>query len=249
MLQNEREQEILSILRSCGYASVKTLSRQLFTSESSIRRALAGLEEKGLAKRSYGGAALLESHSNVLPFEERYRRNVAAKQAIARKAAPLVGEGSILFLDGSSTAFYLAAELQHRSGLTVVTNNPEILSLLSRSKCTVYCSGGRLSEENRSCLVGPDAQRTFEGIYGDFVFFSTNALTADGIITDCTREEVAVREVMLRNARKKVFLCDSGKLGHCSAYRQCDLSQVDTLICETEMGGQFAEVFPRLQIL
>lgn len=249
MLQNEREQEILSILRSCGYASVKALSRQLFTSESSIRRALAGLEEKGLAKRSYGGAELLESHSNVLPFEERYRRNVAAKQAIARKAAPLVSDGSILFLDGSSTAFYLAAELQHRNGLTVVTNNPEILSLLSRSKCTVYCSGGRLSDKNRSCLVGPDAQRTFEGIFADYIFFSTNGVTKDGIITDCTREEVAAREAMLRNARKKIFLCDSGKLGLCSAYRQCGLESIDILICETAEASNFEQAFPHLQIL
>lgn len=249
MLKNEREQEILSILRGSGYATVKALSRQLFTSESSIRRALAGLEEKGLAKRSYGGAQLLESHSTVLPFEERYGRNVAAKQAIARKAAPLVADGSILFLDGSSTAFYLAAELQHRTGLTVVTNNPEILSLLSRTKITVYCSGGRLSEKNRSCLVGADAQRTFGGIYAQYAFFSCNALTDDGIITDCTREEVAVRERMLQNAQKKIFLCDSSKLGSCSAYRQCSLSEVDMLICDSNAGAAFAQTFPRLQIL
>jgi len=246
MLKNEREQEILSILRSSGYATVKTLSQQLFTSESSIRRALAGLEEKGLAKRSYGGAELLEHHSTVLPFAERHHRNIAAKQAIARKAAPLVAEGSILFLDGSSTAFYLAAELQHRTGLTVVTNNTEILSLLARSKITVYCSGGRLSEENRSCLVGPDAQKTFEGIYADFAFFSSNALTDDGVITDCTREEVAVREVMLQNAKKKIYLCDSSKLGSCSTYRQCDLSQVDMLICEKD--APFRDAFPDLEI-
>lgn len=249
MLKNEREQEILNILRSTGYATVKALSEQLYTSESSIRRALAGLEAKGVARRSYGGAELLENHTNVISFGVRSHQNVAAKQAIARKAAPLVSEGSIVFLDGSTTAFYLAVELMGKNALTVVTNNPQILSLLSQTKITVYCSGGRLSDANRMCLVGPDAQKTFAGIYAQYAFFSSKALSSDGIITDCTREEVFVREAMLKNAEKKVFLCDSEKYGIHSGYRQGSLSDVDILVSEGAHAKQFQSRFPHLTVL
>lgn len=248
MLKNEREQEILSILQNTGYITVKALSQQLFTSESSIRRALVGLEVKGLARRSYGGVELLRSPNHVVTFHARAHQNQAAKQAIAKKAAPLVQDGSILFLDGSSTAFYLAAALMDRSDLTVMTNNPEILSLLSQAKFTVYCSGGRLSEVNRMCLVGSDAQKAFEGIYAQYAFFSSKSLSADGIITDCTREEVAVRESMLKNAEKKIYLCDSSKFGSISSYRQCSLSDVDMLISEERHAQAFQNRFPTLQI-
>ena len=249
MLKHEREQEILSILQGSGYATVKDLSQRLFTSESSIRRALAGLESGGLVRRSYGGVELLSSRTSVATFGARAHQNPEAKQRIARKAAPLVRDGSIVFLDGSSTCFYLAAQLLNRTGLTVVTNNTEILALLAQSGFTVYCSGGRLSEANRTCLVGPDAQRSFSSIYAQYAFFSSNALSEDGIITDCTREEVAVRESMLQNARQRIFLCDSSKFGTLSSYRQCSLSQVDTFVSESPGAGRFARLFPGLEIL
>lgn len=249
MLKNEREQEILSILQTTGYITVRALSQQLFTSESNIRRALVGLEAKGLARRSYGGVELLRGHNHVATFHTRAHQNQSAKQAIAKKAAPLVQDGSIVFLDGSSTAFYLAAELMAHNDLTVMTNNPEILNLLSQTKFTVYCSGGRLSDVNRMCLVGPDAQKAFAGIYAQYAFFSSNALSNDGIITDCTREEVAVRESMLQNAEKKIYLCDSSKFGSISSYRQCSLSQVDMLVSEDDKANIFSARFPALEIL
>lgn len=249
MLKNEREQEILNVLQSTGYATVKFLSEQLYTSESCVRRALTGLTEKGLVRRSYGGVELLSSHTNVTSFGARAHQNAVAKQAIAKKAAPLVEDGSIVFLDGSSTSFYLAAQLLSKTGLTVVTNNTEILNLLAQANFKVYCSGGELSETNRTCLVGPDAQRSFAGIYAQYAFFSSNALSAEGVITDCTREEVAVRETILQNARKKIFLCDSSKFNTVSVYRQCDLGQIDTLVSEDDRAKEFAVAFPNLKVL
>ena len=48
MLNREREQEILNILKiSKGFVSVKQLCDTLFASESSIRRDLKALEQKG----------------------------------------------------------------------------------------------------------------------------------------------------------------------------------------------------------
>jgi DeoR/GlpR family transcriptional regulator of sugar metabolism len=42
-----------------------------------------------------------------------------------------------------------------------------------------------------------------------------------------SREEIIVRDAMLRNADKKIFLCDSTKFGTRSAYKQCELKDVD----------------------
>lgn len=249
MLKNEREQEILATLRESGYVTVKHLSERLFTSESSIRRTLSALEAKGAVKRSYGGVELLENHTNIISFGIRTHHNAAAKQEIAKKAAPLVPNGSIIFLDQSSTAFYLAAALIEKKGLTVVTNNIEILSLLSQTNFTVYSSGGCLSESNRVCLIGTDAQKTFGDIYAQFAFFSTKAVSADGIATDCNKEEVAVRQTMLQHAQKRVFLCDSGKYGTVSGYRQCTLSDVDIMISEKDHAACFQAQFPGLSVL
>ena len=240
MLKNEREREIINILKiQDGFITVKELCEKLYASESSIRRDLTVLENRGFIKRTYGGAELITNFSNVIAFNQRSHHSIDAKKIIAKKAAKLVKDGNIIFLDQSSTAFYLANEIINNSSLTIITNNIEILCLLSNSNLKVVSSGGFLSAENRSCLIGNDAQSVFENTYADIVFFSTKSLSDDGIISDCTREEVIIRNSMLKNAAKKVFLCDSEKFGTKSAYKQCELSDIDYLISENETAKKF----------
>lgn len=250
MHNKEREQEILNILKSeNGFVSTKQLCAILFASESSVRRDLKSLEERGLVKRSYGGAVLENNYSNIVTFNHRTRQNINAKREIAQKAAGLVRDGSIIFLDQSSTAFYLASELIDRSSLSVVTNNIEIMMLLANSKIRLISSGGFLSNENRNCLIGSDAQRTFENIYADVMFFSVKAVSEDGVVTDCSREEVAVRDAMLKNAAKKVLLCDSSKFDRRAPFKQCELKDVDVLISEVDRAQHFAAYTDRVKLL
>ncbi len=240
MLNREREQEILNILKlSNGFATVKYLCDTLYVSESSIRRDLQSLEKRGLLKKTYGGAELISNFSNIITFNERTQQNVIEKRAIVSKAASLIKDGDIVFLDQSSTAFYLANEIIHRSGLTIVTNNTEILIRLANSNLRVMSSGGYLSNENRNCLIGGDAINTFSSTYADIMFFSAKSINSEGIISDCSREEIVVRNAMMKNAATKVFLCDSSKFDTHSAFKQCDLHDVDYFISEDDKAQDF----------
>lgn len=250
MRSREREQEILSVLKKAnGFVSVQQLCESVFASESSIRRDLKALETRGLVKRCYGGAELENNYSNIVTFNHRTRQNVSAKRQIAQKAASLIKDGDIVFLDQSSTAFYLAEQIIDRSGVTVVTNNIEIVMLLSNSKNRVISSGGFLSDENRNCLIGGDAQRTFESIYADIAFFSVKAVSEEGVVTDCSREEVVVREAMLKNAAKKVLLCDSSKFDGRAPFKQCKLEDIDILISEDDRARHFAAYNGKVKLL
>ena len=250
MFHKEREQEILSILKTTnGFVTVKTLCDTLFASESSIRRDLRAMEARGLVKRSYGGAVLENNFSNIVTFNRRTRQNANEKREIAKKAVSFIKDGDIIFLDQSSTVFYLADEIKNRSSLTVVTNNIEIMMLLSNSKIKLISSGGVLSDENRNCLIGSDAQRTFEHIFADIMFFSVKAISDDAVVTDCSTEEIAVRHAMLKNADKKVLLCDSTKYGHRAPFKQCDLCDVDYLIGEENAAQHFAEFQNKIKLL
>lgn len=240
MYQNEREREIQRILMQTGYVSVQELSRQLYASPSSIRRDLTAMEKKGLVRRSYGGVEPVKNSSQILPFSTRAHQNIPAKKAMARKAADAVPESAIVFLDQSSSSFFVACELQGRADLTVVTNNVEIVSLLSQSKLEVISSGGRLSRSNRNCLLGSDAAETFRRIRADICFFATRALSPEGVIFDCDRDEVCLRQIMLDNAAKRVYLCASEKFGQYAGYRQCHLDEVDRMITEKSGEAVFA---------
>lgn len=249
MLNSERQSQICAILTEKRFATVKELSEQLFISESSIRRDLAVLERDGFLKRSHGGARIAYTGDLVVPFGVRAHKNIAAKQTIAKKAVTLINNGDIIFLDQTSTSFFLAVELLKTKSVTVVTNNREILNLLANSELSVIFTGGTVSKANNNCLVGHNAQKCFEEIYADIVFFSVKSLSHDGVISDCSQEEVFVRNSMLSSARKKVFLCDSSKIGTASSYKQCTLNDVDVLISDDALAQNFNNKFDKLLIL
>lgn len=239
MYKNEREQEIIKLLSEQRYMTVKQLSMLLYASESSTRRDLTSLETKGLVKRSYGGVELVNNNSRVVPFSTRVHYNIAAKKAMAKKAVSLIEDGQIVFMDQSSSTLFVASEMIDKKNVTVVTNNVEILTMLAHSDLKVYSSGGYLSHATRNCLLGEDAHKIFQSVHADLLFFSAKALSPDGVIYDCTREEVNIRQTMMDHAEKKIFLCDSGKFDKYSGYRQCALSEVDEIISEADSVEKF----------
>ena len=114
MLRFEREEQILQLLTKEKRLRVEDLGRLLYASPSSIRRDLTSLENKGLVKRYYGGVELVQSNSAVTSFAARSHHNVGAKKIMAKKAAELVNDGDIVFLDQSSSSLYVAGELMKK---------------------------------------------------------------------------------------------------------------------------------------
>lgn len=249
MKERTRDQQVLNILKENGHTSVHTLCQTLYLSEATVRRCLADLERRGLIQRTHGGAALLENYTHAGPFRSRMLLNPAAKRQIAEKAAALVPDGSIVFLDQSSTSYFLAEKLKEKTALTVVTNNIEIAACLAQTDFHVLVSGGQLCRDARMCLVGADAHTIFQQINADFVFFSTRSLSNDGVISDCNRDEINVRRAMLQNAACRVYLCDSSKFGTSSGYVQCTLADVDVLISEGAAASRYAPDLPHLKTM
>ena len=245
----KRDSQILEILEINGPTSVHDLCQKLYLSEATMRRALSSLARKGLIHRTHGGAELLKTFTNAGPFSSRVFMNTSAKRNIAYKAAGMVPDGSMVFLDQSSTCYHLAEALMGKRDLTVVTNNLEIARLLSQTNFHVHISGGQLCSTARTCMVGEDAHQIFLSIYADFAFFSTRSLSADGIVSDCNRDEINVRNAMLKCAKCKVFLCDSSKFNSTAGYIQCSLQDLDVMVSEEDTASVYSEVFPELRIL
>lgn len=249
MLKTERHERILEILNGVKYTSPYELAKMLFTSYSSIRRDLEELENAGLILRSYGKVEINNNHPTLVAYPIRIEKNSSKKQNMAKKAAALINEGDTVFVDPSSSCSYFAKEIVNIKGITVVTNNIEILHYMTQCNVNVISSGGVQSEQNRYAMVGKIADNTFKSIHADFAVFSARSLTKDGRIYDIHYEETVTRHTMLENADKKIFLCDSSKFDSFSPYYQCDLSEVDYLVSDAQVDKSFAEKYPKLKIL
>lgn len=249
MYRGERENEIIQELKQCGYATVEHLAEKIHISPSSIRRDLADLERRGQVKRSYGGAELTDPVGKTIPFRFRSHKNVSLKRSIAKKAAELVQNGDTIFLDGSSSSFFLAEELTAVKGILVVTNSIDITSMLTQYRTRVICTGGIVSDDNRAVLVDDIAERTLRTIHSDLAFFSTQSLDTDGTVTDCYAREVRLRSVMIEQAARSVLLLDSTKLGRKSTFRQCHISDLSHIVCDKPLDRFFDTLPEHVQLL
>ncbi|MDD6483463.1 MAG: DeoR/GlpR family DNA-binding transcription regulator [Clostridiales bacterium] len=249
MLKSERQEMILEILQERKHITTQELAKKTFASYSSVRRDLEALENLGIINRSYGRVEIANRNSLLVSYPIRINKNSAQKSAIAKKAASLIKEGDTIFVDSSSSCSFFAKELFHMKGITVITNNVEVISFMSQSNIDLICSGGLQTLPNRYALVGPIAEETFRNIHADWVVFSARSLTKDGLIYDVHYNETALRKLMLENAEKKLFLCDSSKLGTNSTYYQCSLADIDYMVCDSKDAKHYQQMYPNLKIM
>lgn len=221
------EKKILEILETQQYATVDELSAMLSVSPSTIRRMLEALQSKGLVTRTHGGVKINGENNFSPSFTFRIHQNSFEKKKIALSAIKLIQNGDIIFLDGSTSAFYIAEYLKEFQNIRVITNGIDTLSLLSKNNILAYSTGGQVSSANPSVLVGGYAEDMIGNFHADIAFFSTQSMDYNGEIYDCFEDEIFIRRAMIRNAKNKVFLCDSTKVGKTSPYHLCSLREID----------------------
>ena len=222
-----QEKQLLEILETQQYASVDELSASLQVSTSTVRRVLETLQQKGLITRTHGGAKINSENTFSPSFTFRIHQNSFEKKKIALSAIKLIKNGDIIFLDGSTSAFYIAEYLKEFENIRVITNGIDTLSLLSKNNILAYSTGGQVSTENPSVLVGRYAEDMLSNFYADIAFFSAQSMDNNGEIYDCYEDEIFLRRAMIKNAKKKVFLCDNTKVGKTSPYHLCSVKDID----------------------
>ena len=232
----ERQKMILSIIDEKTYVTVNDLAHILFTSASSIRRDLTDMQNQGLVRRSHGGVTLFENANGVASFYNRSKKSVKEKRSVAKKASELLCDGMIIFLDSSTTASFMLPYIAHLDRATVFTNNLQTALNASQQGIDVYCLGGH-TLNNSSALVGPQTCTAISSIKADIVFFSSQAIDINGVISDYTEEETYVRKIMFNQSRKKVFLCDSEKFGRESIYKLADIDEIDFAVFDRAFDG------------
>ena len=231
-----QEKKILEILQTKEYASIEELCAQTLVSPSTVRRTLTALENKKLITRTHGGAKI-NKENNVSPnFAFRIHQNSFEKKKMALAAIKLIKNGDIIFLDGSTSAFYIAEYLNEFKDIRVITNGIDTLSLLAKNNIICYSTGGQVSTVNPSALVGRYAEDTLRNFYADIAFFSAQSMDNRGEIYDCFEDEIFLRRAMIENAKTKVFLCDGTKIGKVSAYRLCCTKDIDYIVSNSSLS-------------
>jgi DeoR/GlpR family transcriptional regulator of sugar metabolism len=243
MLRVQRLTQILEILEKTGAVEVSALSEIFKVSEVTIRRDLQSLEERGILRRSHGGAVLAHAALVEQPVAVRLDYEVKGKKKIATAAARLISDGSTILLDSGTTTFALARQLNAFRGLTVITNAINIAAeLVSKPGVTVLMVGGLVRSASFSC-VGPEAEETLGQFRVHQTFLGMGGASLDAGLTNRSVQEVSIKRAMIKAADQVILLVDSSKIGQVVFARVAPISAVDLIITDDGISAEQLEAF------
>ncbi len=240
MLKEERQQNILAILRREGKVVASELSDVLKTSEDTVRRDLNEMAATGLLQRVHGGA--LPQAPTAISYQSRDLESNAAKAAIAAACIGLLRQNQVIVIDSGTTALRLARELPMDFRATVVTNSVPVLDTLSSHPgVEVIGIGGRLFKEAR-CMVGAQAVNELRAVHADVCILGLNGIHPDVGLCVLEHESMLVKRAMIHGARQVVAVAASDKLGTVAPFVFGQLTSLTHLV--TDAGASEQELMP-----
>ncbi|WP_435093876.1 DeoR/GlpR family DNA-binding transcription regulator [Clavibacter michiganensis] len=227
-MRDAREFVILDRLRATRSATVAELAEAAGTSDATIRRDLARLDEQGALRRTHGGAVLVEVDA---PFAEVEQVNREAKERIARAAAAQIQDGQSVVLDIGTTTLHLAEQLRGRT-LTVITANVAAFDVLRDDRSVrLILLPGDWDPVYRS-VSGPLTAESLRMLHADHAFVGVSGIADNGDLRDTTMAQVPIKRAMAEMSDRVTVLADSSKFPGTGAGRVALTASLTQLITE-----------------
>ena len=228
---DERQAYIAQMVAAQGKIRVSQITEHFGVSDPTVRKDLTVLEQKGLLKRTHGGAVSVRP-----PLEQevasRQARNWEAKMAIARACVPLLSSGEAVFLDNGSTILQIAHALAG-SGLrlTVLTGAPAVAEAVADAPgITHILLGGQLRKLS-GCLLGPLATENLKLFRIGTAFIGTSGVSEGGV-TVADLSESRFKAAVVAQAQRVIVPIDHSKVGLSDFVKVCDLDEIDTIVAD-----------------
>lgn len=241
LMKEERLQRILEIILKAGHAKAADLAGNFGVSEITIRRDLNVLAERGFVHRAHGGAIISSTATAEPPIIHRMIQEKKYKEAIARKAAAMIGDGKSIFIGSGSTVAYVARYLTNHKNLTVVTNALNVsIDLATAVDITVVVLGGMMHHKELS-LIGHITEQSMHEVTFDKVIIGIPAIDLKAGLTNDFLPEVMTDRTILNQAREVILVADHTKCGKVASAFVAPLNRVNYFITDIHTPPEFLE--------
>ena len=236
-----RHKQILEQLGSTGRIYVKDISQALGVTEVTIRRDLVLLENKGLLKKTYGGAVLTAPEVKT-SVRYRQKRKLAAKKIIGKLAAELIKDGDIIYLEAGSTCYEIIPYLAQRKNLTIIVNSLYLMRRLGQlAGHKIIIIGGAYRPE-RMDMVGPGAEIAITQLGGFKAFTGADDITIDAGISGVDVVTVGFAKLVLKKASEVIFVGDHAKFDNPALYKIADIDQLDYIVTDAPLSKAWRRI-------
>lgn len=234
----ERQQEIVAIATAEGAVGVEELAQRFDVTPQTIRRDLNAVCDRGLLARTHGGARPINSVSNV-GYEARHASFAEEKRRIGLAAAQMVSPNMSLMINIGTTTEQVARAIYDHRDLIVITNNINVVNILSRSPGKELILAGGVVRQTDGGIVGEATKEFIRQFRVDLAVIGASAVEEDGAVLDFDYREVSVARAIIENARKVMLVFDHSKFERRATVRICEIGQIDIVVTDREPSERF----------
>ena len=243
MFIEERHREILKRLNASGTITTAEIQRLFGIGYDSAKRDLRILEEKGLLKRTHGGAISLSApeRKETLRIVKDERPDIVS---IARYAVSLIKPDEVVFLPASPVGLQMVRGLPDGLSVRVVTNSLALAEEARQRQGTkVFMIGGEL--DDRGCATDSFATETIRRIRMAKSFITTAGVSAGFGLSVQRSVSVAFWNAVIGSSSTLIGLYPSERFGVDSVFSVCGAQRLNCVItdgrADTSRISEFAE--------
>ncbi len=237
-IRTKRITEIKNYIYEHKTVSLDQLCEVFDVSKNTIRRDIQSITQNSDIKKVYGGVSVMQN-KRLVAFEQRSTQNATAKQEIAKKAAELVEDGDIIFVDSGTTTSHMADYLKDKKDLIILTNNLEFISkAIPYENLKIISLSGLLNRETLS-FTGENATMVMETFNINKAFLATTGISITYGVTNSSQQESIVKQCALKRSYQSILLADASKFGAVSLISYCQFNKPDIIITNAKPPAEY----------
>lgn len=239
MLLIQRREKIKELLLEKKSVTAQELAQLFGVTNETIRRDLMALEESGVISRVHGGAYIEGGTTNEIDISLRRITHTTQKQQIATLCSEIIQNGDSIFLDSSTTAYFVAQQIMDYR-LTVLTNSFKVIELLSASPSIKLLSVGGNFDRHHLSFFGTKAIDYITTYHVDKAFFSCRSANFRFGIMDSNEKTAEIRKKVVEQSSQSYLCIDSSKFGATSFVNICDFKDLTGIVTDKLPSAEWA---------
>ncbi|WP_027062946.1 DeoR/GlpR family DNA-binding transcription regulator [Mesoplasma seiffertii] len=227
MIKEQRYELILNYLNGKEVVSTNQIADDLKIPFTTLRRDLNHLHGSGKIYKMHGGviATANPDMNQEYYIDEKIKLNIAAKKAIAKKAAKLVKPQETIFMDGGSTVYYFARELNPNLNLKIITSSAMNLQVLAEAGHKNISILGGTYDQFTGTIIGEEAIKQILEYKIDKCFIGIDGY-CEGKIYLLNLKFIEIKEALFARSKVVYGLVDKSKHGYKTSYEFPDSEKI-----------------------
>ena len=245
MFIEERHRAILDWLQEKGSITTGDIQVQFGVSYDSAKRDLRLLEEKGLLKRTHGGALPMHQVALGRPAKNTIRDISSVKEnyfAIAMKAVSMINQNDVIFLASATVGYLIAQNIPDHIKVRVVTNSIVIAEeLRTKENVKVILIGGEMNDKGN--CYDAFAIEMVRRLRFDKCFITSAFVSAEFGLSVQVSSHVGFMNAVMDSAKQTIGLFPTEKIGFDSIISICPAERMNIMITDWDAAEEDLKQF------